>query len=174
MVVPSTLDKQCICVNMQLKSSKKQLKWNVCVPKSNSNDRYAITCNVIAYHLVHFVSIQLIYKCQSGIDFIFTSERAIYSSFIKNIVAQSSISRKNTKMKVKLCKVYTLKCKQGDEICFRYNKIRELDTLERQTMGVNKYASTIPMASCNKKSHRKRKCGVKKYENTQLFLQVRN
>ena len=39
-----TLDKQLFCVNTQLKSSKKQLKWNVCVPKSNSNDRYAITC----------------------------------------------------------------------------------------------------------------------------------
>ena len=42
-------------------------------------------------------------------------------------------------------------------------------------MGVNKYASTFPMASCNKKTcnHRK-KLGVKKDENTQLFLQVRN
>ena len=46
----STLDKQRICVNTQLKSSKKQIKLNVCVPKSNSNDRYAITCDVIAYH----------------------------------------------------------------------------------------------------------------------------
>ena len=78
-------------------------------------------------------------------------------------------------MKVKLYKVYTLECQQGDEICFRYNKIRLFDTLESQTMGVNKYASTFPMASCNKKmcNHRK-KCGVKKYENTQLFLQVGN
>ena len=78
-------------------------------------------------------------------------------------------------MKVKLCKVYTLECQQGAEICFRYNKIREFDTLERQTMGVNKYASTFPMASCNKKrcNHRKKR-GVKKYENTQLFLQVHN
>ena len=41
-------------------------------------------------------------------------------------------------MKVKLCKVNTLECQQGDEICFRYNKIREFDSLERQTMGVNK------------------------------------
>ena len=32
-----------------------------------------------------------------------------------------------------------------DEICFRYNRIRLFDTLERQTMGVNKYASTFPM-----------------------------
>ena len=56
----SSLDKQRICVNTQLKSSKKQLKLNVCVPKSNSVDRYAITCDVIAYHLVHFVSICVI------------------------------------------------------------------------------------------------------------------
>ena len=39
-------------------------------------------------------------------------------------------------------------------------------------MGVNKYASTFPIASSNKKrcNHRKRKRGVKKYENTQLFF----
>ena len=73
----STLDKQRICINTQLKSSKKQSKLNVYIPKSNSNDRYAITCDVNAYHLVHFVSIWVINKCQSGIDFIFTSERAI-------------------------------------------------------------------------------------------------
>ena len=61
-------------------------------------------------------------------------------------------------MKVKLCKVFTLECQQGDEICFRYNKIRLFDTLEMQTMGVNKYASTFPMASCNMKmcNHRKK------------------
>ena len=67
----STLDKQRICVNTQLKSSKKQLKWNVCVPKSNYNDQYAITCDVIAYHSVHFLSIWVINKCQSGIDFFY-------------------------------------------------------------------------------------------------------
>ena len=39
----------------------------MCVPKSNSYDRYAITCDVIAYHLVHFVSIWVINKCQSVI-----------------------------------------------------------------------------------------------------------
>ena len=39
-------------------------------------------------------------------------------------------------------------------------------------MGVNKYASTFPMASCNENTcnHRRKKRGVKKYENTQLFL----
>ena len=145
----------------------------MCVPKSNSNDRYAITCDVIAYHFP-FVFIRLINKCQSGIDFIFTSERAIYSSFMKMLLPSPVFIL--SKMKVKFCKVYTLECQQGDEICFRYNKIPEFDTLERQMMGVNKYASTFPMASCNKKScnHRKRKRGVKQYENTQLFLQVRN
>ena len=61
-------------------------------------------------------------------------------------------------MKVKLCKVYTIECQQGDEICFRYNNIRKFDTLERQTMGVNYYESTFLMASCNKKrcNHRKK------------------
>ena len=85
------------------------------------------------------------------IDFIFTSERAIYSSFMQISVPSPVFRRKNTKMKVKLCKVNTLEWQQGGEICFRYNKIREFDTLERQTMGVNKYASTFPIASCNKK-----------------------
>ena len=100
--------------------------------------------------------------------------RAIYSSFMK--IALPSPVFILSKMKVKLCKVYTLECQQGDEICFMYNKIPEFDTLERQMMGVNKYASTFSMASCNQKrcNHRKRKRGVKKYENTQLFLQVRN
>ena len=66
-------------------------------------------------------------------------------------------------MKVKLCKVYTLECQQGNKICFRYDKILEFDTLERQRMGVNKYASTFPMASCNMKTcnHRKKKHGIK-------------
>ena len=61
-------------------------------------------------------------------------------------------------MKEKLCKVYTLECQQGDEICFSYNKISYFDTSERQTMGVNKYASTFLMASRNKKTcnHRKK------------------
>ena len=55
---------------------KKQLKSNVCIPKSNSNDWYAMPFKVIAYHLVHFNSIWVINKCQSGI-FFFTSERKI-------------------------------------------------------------------------------------------------
>ena len=65
-------------------------------------------------------------------------------------------------MKVKLCKVFTLECQQGDKICFRHNKIHFFDTLERETMGVNKYASTFPMASCNIKTcnHREKKSDV--------------
>ena len=98
----STLDKQRICVNTQLKSSKKQLKWNVCVPKGNSNDRYAITCNVIAYHLVHFFSIWVINKCQSGIDYFFYQRALNITPVLWNIGAQSRISRRNTGMKVKL------------------------------------------------------------------------
>ena len=148
----------------------------MCVPKSNSNDKYAITCDVIAYHLVNFLSIQLINKCQSGIDFIFTSERAIYSSFMKIPLPSPVFRGKTQKDESETMQSIHARMSTGDEICFRYNKIREFDTLERQTMGVSKYASTFPMASCNKKrcNHRKRKCGVKKYKNTQLFLQVRN
>ena len=64
-------------------------------------------------------------------------------------------------MKVKLCKVYTLECQKGDEIRFRYNKIRYFDTLERQTMGVNKFASTFSMASLKKV----RKCVITEEKN---------
>ena len=131
----------------------------MCVPKSNFNDRYAITCDVITYHLVHFVSIRLINKCQLRIDFIFTSERAIYFSLMKISVPSPVFRGKTLRWKWNFFKVYTLECQQGDEICFRYNKIREFDTLERQRMGVNKYASTFPMPSCNKKrcDHREKK-----------------
>ena len=66
----SSTDKQHICLNTQLKSSKKQLKFNACVPKSNSFERYAITCAVIAYHLVHFSYIWVIHKCQSVLIFL--------------------------------------------------------------------------------------------------------
>ena len=42
-------------------------------------------------------------------------------------------------------------------------------------MGVNKYASTFPMALAIRKGKiTEKKRGVKEYENTQLFLQVRN
>ena len=59
----SSTDKQRICINTQLESSKKQLKLDACVPKSNSFEQYAITCDVIAYHFVHFFSIWVIHKC---------------------------------------------------------------------------------------------------------------
>ena len=91
----STLDKQRICVNTQLNSSKKQIKWNVCVPKRNYKDRYAITCDVIAYHLVHFVSIWLINKCYSGIDFILLASLQYSSSFM-NISVPSPVFRGKT------------------------------------------------------------------------------
>ena len=55
------------------------------------------------------------------------------------------------------------------------NKIREFDTLERQTMGVNKYASTFRWLHAIRKGViTEKKRGVKKYENAQLFLQVCN
>ena len=91
----SSLDKQRICVNTQLKSSKKQLKLNVCVPKSNSVDRYAITCDVIAYHSVHFISICVIYKCQSGIDFFLLASAQYNSNFMNKYRHQSSILAEN-------------------------------------------------------------------------------
>ena len=145
----------------------------MCVPKSNSNDRYAITCDVIAYHLVHFVSIRLINKCQSGIDFIFTSERTIYYSFMKILVPSPVFAEKTPVESETLQSIHTRMSTCWWD--FRYNIIREFDTLERQTIGVKKYACTFPMASCNQKrcNHRKKR-GVKRYENTQLFLQVRN
>ena len=49
-------------------------------------DRYAITCDAIAYHLVHFVSIYVIYKCQSGIDF-FILASAQYNSNLMNKIS---------------------------------------------------------------------------------------
>ena len=91
----SSLDKQRICVNTQLKSSKKQSKLNVCVPKSNSVDRYAITCDVTVYHSVHFVSICVIYKCQSGIDFFLLACAQYNSNFMNKYRHQSSILAEN-------------------------------------------------------------------------------
>ena len=72
----SSTDKQRLCVNTQLKSSEKQLKLIACVPKSNSFERYAITCVAIAYYLVHFFSIWVIHKCQLGIDFLYKGARS--------------------------------------------------------------------------------------------------
>ena len=88
----------------------------MCIPISNSNDRYAITCNAVAYHLVHFVSIWVINKCQSGIDFFLLASAQYNSSFINKISVPSPVfgGKDNTKMKAKLCKVYASdKCQQG-------------------------------------------------------------
>ena len=81
-------------VSMQV-WSKKQLKRNVCVPKSNSNDRYANTCDVIAYHLVHFVFIWVINKCQSGIDF-FLLVTQYNSSFMNKTSVPSPVFLRKT------------------------------------------------------------------------------
>ena len=73
-------------------------------------------------------------------------------------------------MKVKLCKVYTLECQQGDEICFRYNKIASLILYKAEDMqALSRWLHAIRKGDITEK-----KRGVKKYENTQLFLQVRN
>ena len=37
--------------------------------KSNSYERYAISCDVIVYYFVNFFSIWVIHKCKSGTDF---------------------------------------------------------------------------------------------------------
>ena len=56
-----------------------------------------------------------------------------------------------------------------DEICFRYDKIRYFDTLERQTMGVNKYASTFRwLHAIRKHVITEKKTLRDKYENMQL------
>ena len=68
----------------------------MCVQKSNSNDRYAITCDFIAAPFGPFVSIWVINKCQSGIDFFFTSERAISLQFVNKISVPSPVFTEKT------------------------------------------------------------------------------
>ena len=46
--------------------------------KAIFNDQYANTCDVNAYHLVHFVFIWVINKCQLDIDF-FTGDTILIS-----------------------------------------------------------------------------------------------
>ena len=89
---------QNLALSLRKWQKKNQIGENSGERKINpsANPGYAITCDVIAYHLVHFVSIRLINKCQSGIDFIFTSERAIYSTFMK-ISVPSQVFRGKTK-----------------------------------------------------------------------------
>ena len=89
----------------------------MCVLKSNSNDQYAITFDVNAYHSVHFVSIKVIYKCQLGIDFCLLMSAQDTSSFMNKISVPSPVfpENDNTEMKVKLCKYVSAKCQQEDE-----------------------------------------------------------
>ena len=56
-------------------------------------DQYAITCDVIAYHLVHFVVIWVINKCQSGFDFFLLASAKYNSSFINKILVPSQVFR---------------------------------------------------------------------------------
>ena len=90
--------------------------------------------------MVHFVSIRLINKCQSGIDFIFTSEREIYSSFMK-ISVPSPVFRGKTLRKWNFAKFTRSNVNKGMRFASGTIKSASFDTLERQTMGVNKYAS---------------------------------
>ena len=65
---------------------------------------FRAVCDVIAYHLVHFFSIWVIHKCQSGIDF-FTSVRAVKLQFYEKIILMTSqvFSRNNMEMKLAMC-----------------------------------------------------------------------
>ena len=76
------LDKQRICINKQSKSLKKKLKLNVCIRKSNSAVLYAIICDV------HLVSIWVINRCQSGIDFFLPASAHYNSNFMNKIFAK--------------------------------------------------------------------------------------
>ena len=97
---------------MQLKSSKKQLKLNAWVPKKQFLHRYAITCDVIAYHLVHFVSISVINKCQSSIDFYLLASVQYNSGlWIKYRCPVQYFAEKHYDESETL----TLGCQQGDE-----------------------------------------------------------
>ena len=103
-------------------------------------------CDAIAYHLVHFIFISVINKCQSGIDFFLLASTQYNSSFNNKISVPSQLFR--GMMKVKLWKVYAReKCQQGTRVASG-----KINTLERQMMGVNKYAGTFAMASFNKKT----------------------
>ena len=109
-----------------------------------------------------------------GIDFIFSIERAIYSSFMKISVPSPVFRGKTKRWKWNFAKYTRSECQQGENICFRNNKIRESDTLERQTIGVNKYASTFRWLHAirkglitEKKTRRKK---IWKYASTQLRI----
>ena len=46
-----------ICINTQLKLSKKQFKLNAFIQKCKSAEQYAFTCYVIVYHWANFFSV---------------------------------------------------------------------------------------------------------------------
>ena len=62
-----------------------------------------------------------------------TSERAIYSSFMKISVPSPVFRGKTLRKKDESETLQSLHARMST----RYNKIREFDTLERQTMGMN-------------------------------------
>ena len=135
----------------------------MCVQKSNSNDRYAITCDVIAYHLVHFVSIRLINKCQSGIDFIWTSERAIYSSFMKISVPSPVFRGKTLWWKWNFAKYTRSNVNKG--MRFASGTIKSTSLIRskgRQWECINMQAYSRWLHAIGKDVITEKKCGVKK------------
>ena len=127
-----------------------------CVRTEKQFKRSVCTCNFIAYHLVHFVSIPVINKCQSGIDFFLLASAQYHSS-----------------LRIKYrCPVEYFAEKHYDEKCTHSNVNKgmrfasgTIKSATLMTMGVNEYASTFPMASHEKvRKHviTEKKCGVKK------------
>ena len=115
--------------------------------------------HAMSLRIIWSVSIRLINKCQSGFDFIFTSERKIYSSFMKISVPSPVIRGKTPRWKWNFAKFTRSNVNKGMRFASGTIKSASFDTLERQRLVVNKYASTFPMASCNKKrcNHKKKK-----------------
>ena len=63
-----------------------------------------ITSDVIAYHLVHFFTICVIHKCQSGIDFFLLVWAQKNSSFMDKISMTSQVfSGKNMEVELAMC-----------------------------------------------------------------------
>ena len=139
----------------------------MCVPKSNSNDRYAITCDVIAYHLVHFLSIWVINKYQSGIDFVLPASAQYNSSFMKISVPSPEFAEKQCDGSETFAKCSRSNVNKG--MRFASGTIKSASLIERQTMGVNKYASTFPMASCNTKT-----CNYRRKKMWRKNMKIRN
>ena len=142
----SSLDKQCICANTQLKSSKKQSNLNVCVPKSNSVDH---TYDVIAYHLVHFVSICVIYKFQLGIDFFLLASAQYNFNFMNKISpAVKYFNRKTLQKWMRATNV-------NKAMRFAPRTIKSASLILRKAEDESQYVGTSAMASSinNKKTY---------------------